>query len=56
MALLSKVSLLITRMYPLPGYILGVLTNTTAWDRYCGGVETLKCGFMIKGMHPFYRF
>ena len=31
-----------TRKYPLPGYILGVLTHTTAWDRHWGGDETLK--------------
>ena len=32
----------ITRKYPLCGYILGVLTHTTAWDRNWGGDETLK--------------
>ena len=26
-----------TRKYPLRGYILGVLTHTTAWDQLCGG-------------------
>ena len=26
-----------TRKYPLRGYILGVLTHTTAWDRLWGG-------------------
>ena len=31
-----------TRKYPLRGYILGVLTHTTAWDRHWGGDETLK--------------
>ena len=25
----------ITRKYPLRGYILGVLTHTTAWDGHC---------------------
>ena len=30
-----------TRKYPLRGYILGVLTHTTAWDRYWRGDETL---------------
>ena len=25
-----------TRKYPLRGYILGVLTHTTAWDRLWG--------------------
>ena len=34
--------LLITRKYPLRGYILGVLTHTTAWDQHWGGDETLK--------------
>ena len=34
--------LVIARKYPLPGYILGVLTHTTAWDRHWGGDETLK--------------
>ena len=32
----------VTRKYPLRGYILGVLTHTTAWDRHWGGDETLK--------------
>ena len=36
-----------TRKYPLRGYILGVLTLTTAWDRLWGGDETLKGGFEI---------
>ena len=31
------VILAITRKYPLRGYILGVLTHTTAWDRLWGG-------------------
>ena len=31
-----------TRKYPLRGYILGVLTHTTAWDQHWGGDETLK--------------
>ena len=31
-----------TRKYPLSGYILGVLTHTTAWDRHWGVDETLK--------------
>ena len=30
-----------TRKYPLRGYILGVLTHTTALDRLWGGDETL---------------
>ena len=34
--------LIITRKYPLRGYVLGVLTHTTAWDRNWGGDETLK--------------
>ena len=33
---------LVTRKYPLRGYILGVLTHTTAWDRHWGGDETLR--------------
>ena len=33
---------LVARKYPLRGYILGVLTHTTAWDRHWGGDETLK--------------
>ena len=36
-----------TRKYPLRGYILGVLTHTTALDRLWGGDETLKCGIVI---------
>ena len=31
-----------TRKYSLRGYILGVLTQTTAWDQLWGGDETLK--------------
>ena len=30
-------SLAITRKYSLRGYILGVLTHTTAWDKLWGG-------------------
>ena len=32
----------ITRKYPLRGYILGVLTNTTAWDPLWGGDVSLR--------------
>ena len=32
----------ITRKYPLRGYILGVLTHTTAWDRLWGGDVSLR--------------
>ena len=32
----------ITRKYPLRGYILGVLTHTTAWDRLWGGDVFLR--------------
>ena len=31
-----------TRKYPLRGYILGVLTHTTAWDRLWGGDVSLR--------------
>ena len=31
-----------TRKYPLRGYILGVLTHTTAWDRHWGVDKTLN--------------
>ena len=31
-----------TKKCPLRGYILGVLTHTTAWDRLWGGNDTLK--------------
>ena len=41
------VKILRTRKYPLRGYILGVLTHTTALDRVWGGDETLKCGIVI---------
>ena len=34
-----------TRKYPLRGYILGVLTHTTALDRLWGGDETLTMWF-----------
>ena len=39
--------LYVTRKYPLRGYTLGVLTNTTAWDQHWRNDETLKCGFEI---------
>ena len=32
----------VTRKYPLRGYILDVLTHTTAWDLHWGGDVTLK--------------
>ena len=35
----------ITRKYPLRGYILGVLTHTTALDRLWGDDETLGMWF-----------
>ena len=35
----------LTRKYPLRGYILGVLTHTTALDRLWGGDETLTMWF-----------
>ena len=37
--------LVLTRKYPLRGYILGVLTHTTALDRLWGGDETLTMWF-----------
>ena len=37
----SKTQFYLTRKYPLRGYILGVLTHTTAWDRHWRGDETL---------------
>ena len=45
-----RVPLYLTRKYPLRGYILGVLTHTTALDRLWEGDETLKCDIVI------YRF
>ena len=37
----------LTRKYPLRGYILGVLTHTTALDQLWGNDESLKCGIVI---------
>ena len=37
-----EVEIISTRKYVLCGYILGVLTHTTTWDRLLGGDETLK--------------
>ena len=37
--LLSHFWLAITRKYPLCGYILGMLTHTTAWDQHWGGLK-----------------
>ena len=31
----SYISISVTRKYPLCGYILGVLTHTTAWYGHC---------------------
>ena len=41
----NKSILMHTRKYPLRGYILGVLTHTTAWDRLWGGDGTLTMWF-----------
>ena len=43
--LVATFTLVITRKYPLRGYILGVLTHTTAWDRLWGGDGTLTMWF-----------
>ena len=37
----SLLEISISRKYPLRGYILGVLTHITAWDRHWGSDETL---------------
>ena len=34
---LDHIQIMITRKYPLRGYILVVLTHKTAWDRLWGG-------------------
>ena len=44
-AVCSTISIIITRKYPLRGYILGVLIHTTAWDRLWGGDGTLAMWF-----------
>ena len=36
----------VTRKYLLPGYILGVLTHTTAWDWLWGGNFFLNCMYI----------
>ena len=44
-----------TRKYPLRGYILGVLTDTTAWDLLWGGNGTLKwVSIYIAWLHLAY--
>ena len=43
--IVSKIMYLKTRKYPLRGYILGVLTHTTALDRLWGGDGTLTMWF-----------
>ena len=40
-----------TRKYPLRGYILGVLTHTTALDRLGEVMELWPCGFKIEYTH-----
>ena len=40
-----------TRKYPLRGYILGVLTHTTAWDRIGWVMELCPWGFKIDYTH-----
>ena len=37
-----KTEYVITRKFPLPRYILGMLMHTTAWDQHWGGDEILK--------------
>ena len=37
-----QVNIYFTTKYPLCGYILGVLTHSTAWDRLWRGDETLN--------------
>ena len=46
-----KVIIYITRKYLLRGYILGVLTHTTALDRLWEGDETLTMWFKIDYTH-----
>ena len=41
----SFILIIFTRKYLLRGYILGVLTHTTALDRLWGGDETLNAYF-----------
>ena len=41
-----------TRKYPLRGYILGVLTHTTALDQLWGGDETLTMWFKNRVYAP----
>ena len=43
-----KNAFILTRKYLLQGYILGVLTHTTAWDQQWGGDESLRFGFIIE--------
>ena len=45
MALHGSAKIVFTRNYPLRGYILGVLTHTTAWDQLWGGDGTLNMWF-----------
>ena len=42
---IDKIAFILTRKYPLRGYILSVLTHTTALDRLWGGDETLTMWF-----------
>ena len=39
---IHPIYIVLTRKYPLRGYILGVLTHSTAWDRHRGQGETLE--------------
>ena len=39
---------LLTRKYPLRGYILGVLAHTTAWDRLWGGDYFKDCRYVAR--------
>ena len=47
----TKTIFILTRKYPLRGYILGVLTHTTALDQLWGGDETLTMRFKIEYTH-----
>ena len=42
----SKTQICTTMKYQLHGYILRVLTHTTAWYQHWGGDETLKLGLV----------
>ena len=46
--------IVVTRMYPLRGYILGMLTHTTALNKHSGEVMNTEMSFHIHSLASPY--